>query len=81
MCGHLICAGHCVARAAMPSGMYRTAQPYRALLVLGSAALLAPTLAETLFWFLRIAFPHVIGRDLPGIEHVLHFELHCIVLP
>ena len=40
VCGHLTCAGHCAARAAMPTGMYRTAQSYRALVVLGSAALL-----------------------------------------
>ena len=37
----------------MPRGMYRTAQPYRALQVLGSAALLAPIATETLFWFLQ----------------------------
>ena len=37
------------ARAVMPPGIYRTALPYRALLVLGSAALLAPIVAETLF--------------------------------
>ena len=41
------------ARAAMPLGMYRAAQPYRALLVLGSAALWATHTTETLFWFLR----------------------------
>ena len=37
VCGHLKCAGHCAACAARPPGMYQTAQPYRALLVLGSA--------------------------------------------
>ena len=45
------------ARAAMPPGMYHTAQLYRALLVLGSADLLAPLATETLFWFLRLALP------------------------
>ena len=37
------------ARAVMPPGMYRTALPYRALLVLGSAALLAPQLQRLSF--------------------------------
>ena len=41
----------------MPHGMYGTAQSYRALLVLGSAALLAPITTVTLFWFLSIALP------------------------
>ena len=49
VCSHLTCAGHCAARAAMPCGMYHTVQPYRALLVLGSAALLASIVTETLF--------------------------------
>ena len=48
VCGHLTCAGHCAAGAAMAPGMYRTAQPYKALLVLGSAALLAPSLTDSL---------------------------------
>ena len=37
------------ARAVMPPGMCRTALPYRALLVLGSAALLAPQLQRLSF--------------------------------
>ena len=36
-------------RAVMPPGMYHTALPYRALLVLGSAALLAPQLQRLSF--------------------------------
>ena len=52
VCSHLTCAGHCAAHAAMPPGMYRTAQPYRTLLVLGSAALLAPSLIDSL-WLLQ----------------------------
>ena len=56
LCGYLTCAGHCAARAAMPRGMYHTAQPYKALLVLGSAALLAPYSYRFPFGSFRIAF-------------------------
>ena len=41
----------------MPRGMYHTAQPYRALLVLGSAAFLAPSLTDSILVPSSIAFP------------------------
>ena len=53
VCGHLTCADHCAARAAMPQGIYHTVQPHRALLVLGSAALLETTVTDSLLVLLE----------------------------
>ena len=52
------------ARAVMPPGMCRTAQPYRALLVLGSAAVLASQLQ-------RLSFGYSIARPSQTLHLVL----------